>query len=91
MALLFVVLTVLVVTLLRLKRIKRYGEHGRSVARIYVLIAFWALVLTSQFLYGVSVYFFVIEDDPSTDMSGYSRTYLRIDILPGFIVQTIFL
>lgn len=78
--------------MLRIREIKKYRQHA-SIARIYVLITFWALVLTSQFLYAISVYYFKIRgEDPSTiDMNAYSRAYTRIDIIPGFVVQTLFL
>jgi hypothetical protein len=39
----------------------------------------------------VSVYFSVIGNRYDVDMDSYSRFYVRLDIIPGFIVQTIFL
>lgn len=87
-----VVICIFTVTLLRIREIKKYKQHA-SIARIYILITFWALVFASQLCYGISVYFFVImdKDYSSIDMSAYSRSYTRIDILPGFVVQTLFL
>jgi uncharacterized membrane protein len=85
-------IVIFVVTMLRIREIKKYRQHV-SIARIYVLITFWALVLASQFLYATSVYYFKIrgEDSSTIDMNAYSRAYTRIDIIPGFVVQTLFL
>lgn len=87
-----IVLFIFIISLLRMRSIKKYKQHMR-IARIYVLIAFWAVVFVSQLLYGVSVYFFVIlgAEPTTTEMEVYSRSYTRIDIIPGFIVQTLFL
>ena len=55
------VICIFTITLLRIRKIKKYKQHI-SIARIYILITFWALVFASQLLYGISVYFFAIMD-----------------------------
>ena len=40
---------------------------------------------------GSSIYLTVVQEDYSVDMGGYSRMYARIDVVPAFIIPTIFL
>jgi hypothetical protein len=79
-----------VLTVLRLKRILRLGEHGKKIILIYILIICWATIICSQHIYSIFVYFRYLKDEPR-EVKYYSTNYVRFDILPGFIVQSIFL
>jgi len=75
----------------RLSNMKKFGEHGRSIIVVFVLIILWAVLLIYQNCYSLFIFFIKLEplDDQSAD--SYSRQYVRFDILPGFLVQTVFL
>jgi len=88
-----IVLTIFMLSVLRIREIKRHKVHGRIV-KIYVLITVWALLFLSQLLYGAIVYFCFImgqQDLSLVDIDSFSRSFTRIDIVPAFVIQTLFL
>lgn len=81
-----------ITTAVRLRRISRLGQHGKKVIVIYLLILAWTTIIVSQQLYSIFVYFSSIQEGVDAyQMDKFSQNYVRFDILPGFIVQTIFL
>ena len=83
---------VLTITLCRFNKINRYGESGRRIARIYMLIILWSVTFSFQMLLGSSIYLTVVNNNSkSVNMESYSRIYARIDVIPAFVITTIFL
>jgi predicted metallopeptidase len=82
---------ILTLTIYRLWRVKKHGEHAKRIGRIYFLIMAWALTFGFQELLDTSIYLTVIQGNCSYDMDSYSRIYVRIDAVPAFLIQTIFL
>lgn len=81
-----------ITTAVRLRRISRLGQHAKKVIVIYLLILAWTTIIISQQLYSIFVYFSSIQQGvDAKEIAKYSQNYVRFDILPGFIVQTIFL
>ena len=81
----------IIVTVLRLRVIKSYGERGQRILRIHILIIFWGVTFCFQLLLQVSTYLTTINGDYNIEMNNYSKNFSRIDVLPAFLIQTIFL
>jgi hypothetical protein len=79
------------IALRRIIKIKRYGQPGSGAAVIYGLIIIWALILIAESIYSITIFFSYLYPYSDQSVDAYSRNYVRFDIIPGFIVQTIFL
>lgn len=86
-----VIAAIVLSTAYKLKNIRKFGEQARNIIKIYLLVLLWGIVLGFQFLYGSTVYLSNIHQNYTINMEQYSRFYVRMDIIPGFTVQTIFL
>ena len=51
------------VTVHRLKQTRRLGEHGKKIMVIYLLVVAWCIILCSQHIYSVLMYYLELKKD----------------------------
>ena len=67
------------------------GHYGSKIIVIYILILAWTVIIGAHDIYGIVIFFTYLMGHPNESIDPYSRNYVRFNVLPGFLVQTIFL
>lgn len=75
----------------RLIRGRRMGDYSKKIVVVYTLIIAWAVAICFHGIYSITIFFTYLFNNPTESMVPFSRNYARYNVLPGFLVQTIFL
>ena len=79
-----------VITALRLRK-SIIGKYSTRITLIHLLVLCWGMLMCGLHSYSVSIFFLHIYQQPEVSVDSFSRNFVRLDFLPGFIVQTIYI
>lgn len=79
-----------ILTALRLRK-SIIEKYSMRITLIHLLVLAWSMLMCGLHSYSVSIFFLHIYQQGNVSVDSFSRNFVRLDFLPGFIVQTIYI